>query len=97
MGRKGAWSGREPGADGGLEAARGARDGSTGRKGAWGGREYGAEGPGAWGGRAREPGAEGWCVLLTYFRGLLGYVSSAPLGTSASLIPSHGLASLFRI
>ena len=37
------------------------------------------------------------CVLLTYRQGILGIISSAPLGTSASLIPSHGLASLFRI
>ena len=44
MGRKGAWGGREYGADG-----------SMGRKGVWGEKEYGAEGSlgrkGVWGGR----------------------------------------------
>ena len=44
MGRKGAWGGREAGAEGSLgrKAAWGGR--SMGRKGAWGGREAGADG-----------------------------------------------------
>ena len=52
MGRKGAWGGREYGADGRL-----------GRTGVWGGREYGADGStgqkGGWGGRDSEYGTEG--------------------------------------
>ena len=50
MGRKGAWGGREPGAEGSLGRKgvwggwESGADGSLGRKGVWGGREYGAEG-----------------------------------------------------